>query len=198
MPIELEAMDKHTVPYLDGCALSIVRQTTVNVIRNFCYDSQIWRHTLDPISLIANQAEYDLDDIPSYSEVLFPTQVFLHGGKLQPGEGYGFEPGCTQLVMLHTPQANDPNALVVQVSLRPRHNACRICERLYDDWYQTWAYGVFAELMAQPNRSWSSPQNAGFYQSKYMDGLRKAIVQSNRGHTNRAMQARPRWKFAGR
>lgn len=184
------------MPELPGCPAVIILPTIINVAREFCFETQAWKHDLDLINVLADVAEYDLDTPPKCAEIIVPTYVALSDVEQQPGTDYTMPSRCV-LQFVTAPGADEIGALKVQVALRPKLATDETCEDVFNDYHEIWAWGTMARLMAMLKKGWSNPAQATRYHAMYWNGINTARVELNRGKTNRELSARPAHDWLG-
>ena len=204
----LTELKKYAMQETAGIDSPTFERVCQDIVREFCEQSQGWIEELDPMNLRVDVRDYELEAPNNYSAIILPLRVRIFEDDAEPVHPdaeqqapyfqYNMDvvPGRCTLTLVYTPDRNQTKALKVQVALRPRRDKRLICERLFDDWYQIWAFGVMARLMMMPNKQWSDHRMANYYQGKYWEGIGRARIDRNRRFMNREMFAFSRFKFA--
>jgi len=196
MVTELTACYPRIVSELPGCPTPLVAQVLLDVIREFCTESQCWQEEVDAINIQEDVDEYDLD--VSGAEIIMPVRVTLNDGDLDPELDYVMSER-TVLKLVATPDADDLAALEVRVALRPclvPTPATTICTRLFSDWHEAWEAGTKARLMAQPDKAWTNIAQSNYWAKIYWTRIGQARVDVNRGGTPLQVQIKARYPFA--
>jgi len=192
-------MYQHVMPELPGCPKPLVMAKIRKIIREFCTETQVFTYELDAINVRDGVDTYDLD-IPTCASMDTIKMVELDGVEIYPvgdprGNGYSMPNKC-QIKLYNEPTRDIEQGLEVEIVLRPIPAGTKICCSLYEDYYQAWAYGVMAELMDQPGKSWSDSVTAGKYNGYYLDEKGKCRIEQSRGSMNLELQARSPYEFA--
>ena len=189
-------LHQELVTDLPGASLAQLNHNIVRVIRDFCTKTYSWTFDLDAISVVAEVSDYELDFYPSYSEVERVLIVVLDGVTLTPGVHYTIADRCHTIHLVSEPQRDITAGLEVNVALRPKLSATKICSAFYNNWFEVWAHGVLARMMANPNKTWSNPSLFSYHNSLFWDGIRDARIEQQKGGTVKTLTARPKYKFA--
>jgi hypothetical protein len=175
---------------LPGCPKPLVERTIVQVIREFCQESLAFQCELDPINVVADKDQYDLDGHPLWTEILMPVMVLLDDSVQEPGVDYEM---ITRSILgfVSAPSVSSTGGLVVTVALRPRRDSRVIFSSLFEDWHWCWENGVKARLKIQKKKDWSDPQGASIANALYWDGIAKAKMDVVRGGTTKEITVSP-------
>jgi len=189
--VSWESFLAEVLPSVEGCA----DVTAINAIRaaaiDFCQRTRVWQAELDfPITIEANQAEYDLDPPDLESEIVtVPKRGVRYKGKElagptthadltrdQPGwqSATGTQPTTfiydeSQQVIrvVPVPTAEVIDALTVRVALKPTRTSENADQYLYDSWLDAIAAGALARLLILPNKAWTNFELAEFYRKRF-------------------------------
>lgn len=173
----------------------------------FCAKSTIWREALDPITVRARAAEYELE-FPAGAAPVRLISVTLAGAPLDPKERAeldGVLPGWRTLTgaprfylqatpdllaLAPAPEAQARNALEVLVALKPTRAAPHLPAWLIEQYGADIADGAMARLMAMTNRPWSDPQGAVWRRDRFEAAIATAHARATAGLTGAALRTR--------
>jgi len=163
---------------LPGCPEALIKQQLRLAARDFCRQSEAYKIELDPINLVADQQEYDLEpgmnasiarliwvktgeDIDEFTEPLDPADYVLQ-------EEY-------TLKLLNAPSSSITDGLVVKVALRPEFDdECDLDPFFLERYSSTIIAGAKFLLMKMPKKPWSYPDVAMLYRQEFRDGINEA------------------------
>jgi hypothetical protein len=187
------------MPELQRCPPPLILQQIRQVLTHFCKETQAWTCDLGPLNVVNAVQDYDLDgEQPSYALIDTVLSVVLAGVPLTPLRDWNItDREDVTLHLVNAPTADDAGGLAVQVCLRPKQVLSpdeddtieQVDTRLFQDWYQVWAYGVMGKLMLMPEKAWSNPGQGKLYTRMFFDGIIQARVQQVRGGTNARVRA---------
>lgn len=205
----LTEFTQHIIIYVPGCSDMLAEQFVLNTIRDFCERTDIWKYTLDAISSVAEQRDYELS-VPSETELVTIINATYDDNPLDPvietqmdwQDSYWrsadsgtptsyavLTPGYISLYP--TPEDTESDILSVRVSLKPTVTATTVEGFLYTDWLDAIISGTLARLMAIPKKNWTDVQLSQFYLRKYESYLSRGIVRSTTGHVRKALRVKP-------
>jgi len=198
-----------------GCpevlALQVIRDAAID----FCVRSQFIQRDHDPISVVANIIDYDLDP-PTGQLVVKVMKAWYKANELQPvapdyvNDPLFYNKGATGVSpnkstpMVYTqkdertisifpyPSESTSNSLTMRVSLKPTRSSTTCEDSLYEDYTETIASGALARLFASPGKAYTAPQLVMAHQSKFMSGVNEARQRASRGQVRANMQVRMR------
>lgn len=188
---------QYVLPELPGVenAKPLLLREIRELITEFCEKTQIWKCQLDAVNIQDGLKDYDFQSPLSYTEISAVTKVERNEVEILPDSAYTMDSPC-EIKLVVEPQADETNALVITVALRPTEEASKICGCLYNKWRRTWAYGVMARMMDMPKKAWSNQQQASIYAGRYSEGLSRAKIHTNNRYMNNTLRARPKYVFA--
>lgn len=186
----------------------------VNAIRNtcieFCEKSTWWRQSLDPITLVAGQGEYDLDvEVGAGIAVIIAAQVGRRPLTPQAeeylvqtvGADWRTREGPVQFVthdgdfctvrVVSVPTSAEIEPLTLHVALRPLKSSVRVPKELYERWSEIIGFGARARLHDTPGQPYANEQAAREYRKWFQSGIGEAKAQANRGRGRTALMVRP-------
>ena len=208
--VDYSAFLPDVVPYVRD----VPEFVAVNAIRNacieFCEKSTWWRETLDEVTLVADQSEYDLDVC---SGAGIATIISAHLGK-QPLQ-FGTEEKMIEVIgpdwrtrtgpvryvihdgdfdtirVAHVPTIAPEDTLLLHVALRPIKSSVRVPKELYERWSEIIGFGARARLHDTPGQPYSNPDAAREYRKWFESGYGNATIQANRGRSRASLMVRP-------
>lgn len=191
----------------EDLALKAVRDTCID----FCDHTNFWQHDLDPITAVANVAEYELDDIPTKTALASIVSMTFQGLPVYPRsrewldenmpswrEQYSTRPdkflvqqiGYFQLVPY--PSVTVSDAILVRAALKPSRTATQVYDRIYEDYLDDIANGALGRLLAMQSRPWSNADLALYYKGLYELERGSAKIAVRKGHTQLSAVVAPR------
>lgn len=205
------------MPYVENCPLPVAKHSIQNAAIEFCQRTALWRRELDPISIIANIYDYDLDDEisadESVSSINFafltevsgetPMKVTTEDTMQQTIRNWRtLTSSKPQAVMLTDtenlrtypiPEAAIAGGLVVGLILKPSRIAGGLPDWIYEQWAEAIAYGAKAKLFSMKSRPWYDAQEALDEQDNFDMAIKDATIRTNKGHSraNTSVQMRP-------
>jgi hypothetical protein len=195
-----------------GCPPLAIREALKEAFATFCEQSGFWAEDLEPISLSAEIADYDLSPpvgarvVTLLSATYRGTPIAAYSGAdvEQDMRGWLTSVGGTpvayqlflddaaQMIRLYpTPAADEDEALVVRASLKPTADATSLPDWFYEDWRMVLASGALSNLCAVPSKTWSNAELAVYHGKLFRQGITKAMARLATGGTNKVLTARP-------
>lgn len=205
-------MLRDVTPAVPICPTKTVKDNIVESARIFCEKTKIWTEQLEPMSLVANQREYDLtvvnklntvDPIGDVGDIVTIEHVEIDQQSLDPiSERYldATERGWRRhrqrtprrfygtplfyLGLVFTPNANRTDVMDVWVSLKPLRGATEIEDFLYRDWKRGIAYGAIALLKEIPRMPWTDVESALYYWNRQQEEIDIALEKKLAGYAD--------------
>jgi hypothetical protein len=198
-----------------GCSEIMAVQTVRDAAIDFCVRSNFIQRDHDPISVVANTIDYDLDP-PAGQLVVKVMKAWYKASELEPvAPDYVNDPlfynkkatGVTpskSTPMVYTqkdertvsifpyPLESASSALTLRVSLKPTRSSTTCEDSLLEDYAETIACGALARLLASPGKAYSAPQLVNVHQAKFMSGVNEARQRASRGQVRTNMQVKMR------
>lgn len=195
----------YVLPDVPGCpeiaAVLAVRNTAID----FCEKSLVVQADLDPVSLVSNQADYDLEP-PTNRLVTKVMKLFYKNSELSPivadfvpsvtfynpgsiDADSPSEPRCwsqkdtTSFTLWPTPKTSQSGAITIRAALKPTRASSSCDTVLFEDYVEYIAAGAKARLMLQPNKAYTNPGLVVTQNQLYMQGVNMARQRASRGHT---------------
>ena len=168
--------------------------------RELCTRSSCWNEWQD-VSLIAGQTDYVLVKPATYAAIRYVKKLSLNGRNIpvddtgivesgnpdaSPGEPrfYTLLSDMTLKVFPSPSVADDGKVLKAQVTFAPSFDATEMPERFIDRYSEVLINGATYLLMAMPGKDWSNKPDAGYYESKFIEGVDKARIEVSYGYSN--------------
>lgn len=204
----LTAFLTRLMPRAPGCPQPTALQALLDSALEFCDRTRAIRVTTSPASLVRGQAVYYLD-LPRGVEPLMyvrawvgtnllrvPTQA--HRWAVEQHQDDGAE-GTPQVMLpdedgaVRVHPAPDAHwagrPLVVQLAVRPAHNATDVMDELFTTWRDAVVGGALSRLCSIPNQSYSNPAAAAEGALMFASGVSRARSEANRGMSSGHVRA---------
>lgn len=203
------------LPEVIGCPEPVVDQAITSTIIDFCEKTLVHQVDLDPITVVKNVIDYDLDT-PTQTLVTKVMKVFYKNGEIpavapddvrvaqiynkyyedaQPELG---PPRCyiqkdpRTLSIFPFPQETEKLALTLRAALKPTRSATRFDDILFEEYAETIGHGVVSRLVMSPGKTYTNIQLAGVKNLMYTAGVNVARQRANRGSTRAGTQVKMR------
>ena len=201
-------------PAFQLCPTAIIRSWIIEACRKFCWETLLWRERIDPISVVADQAEYDLtaasilfyqtvNPVNAVADIVTLEHIELLGIDLETtSERYldENERGWRQRVesrprrfimdhrrllqLVYTPQQAITDGLDSWLTLMPRRDATLIEQFIYDDYRLAIENAAMAYLLEMPGVPWNNPEGALWYWNKWDMYMEDATDRKTSGYTD--------------
>lgn len=201
----------YILPDVPGCPSPVASRAALRAATDFLSRSQAWVEVQDPIAVVANQQEYELD-APSGARVIDVLAIHTRAGELMPltldqlprvyadwqtVEGNvpaHYTRGFDFTTFRVYPKPTEPNGetLRVQAVYTLRDTATAIPDEIVRMYGEAIASGAKERLMTMPGVAWKDLQLAQYHATKYQEGLNEARIRSAMGNTLASVAARPR------
>jgi len=188
--------ERYVLPFLDGAPLPAIDDAVVDACVEFATRTSVLTSVSDPITLLANIAEYELDSPDSQTVVTGVKSVQLACGKVDPATRPELDdqypdgwmslavsdlnrlrfyhsrlPGILRLVPMLSVKA--ANAMTVEVVYAPMRTATQVDDLLFDRYAEMIAQGALARLH-QHRASYADPTRV----ATYLQAFEAAITES--------------------
>lgn len=204
------------LPEVPGCPPALALQAIRNTVIEFCEKSLIHQVTLDPLTLIANITDYDLDSPSKEQRVQKIMRVWFRGAEIQPVApddvvtpdvytssipDYTVSKGPTvaytqkemgTISFLPNPDQRYVNAITMRVALVPTRASTSFEDFLFEQWGEFIACGAKARLMLNPGKPYTNADAASINQTRYMTALNDARQRAIRGNVRSDLMVRMR------
>lgn len=188
-----------------GCPEIAAVLAVRNTVIDFCEKSLVVQADLDPVSLVAGQADYDLEP-PVNRLVTKVMKLFYKNSELHPF-GQDFVPSATYFnpsaidgdadseprgwsqkdtttfTVWPAPKTAQANAITIRAALKPTRASTSCDDVVFEDYAEYIAAGAKARLMLQPNKAYTNPGLVVTQNQLYMQGVNMARQRASRGHT---------------
>lgn len=205
----------YVMPHVPGCtkemAVLEIRNTTIE----FCERTLILQRDHDPLSVVANQQDYDFEPPQGYlvhkvmkafykTRELTPltpdqlTDVFAYrdsvaGENATKTEPYRIYQKDERTFSLHPwPSETVENALTMRVALKPTRTSSNIEDVIFEDWLDAIAAGALVRLHLSPAKPYTLPNAAALNQQTYLAKTNEARQKAIRGHVRGNQQIKLR------
>lgn len=176
--------------------------------QRFLREAHVWREKLEPIVLEAGEMEYDVE-LPPGSRVERIVDARVDGLScavglmryqdlfaLGPAEGavqaVALTPDSARLAVWRIPtEAQEEQEVELLVALAPTMDARGIPAHLADEWHDGIVAGARAEMFANKDMPWFSPEMAQHAEMVYADVVARARREEHSGH-HVNLRVRPR------
>jgi len=178
-----------------GCPNLLVLKHIRRKLADFCKRTQWLRSTLDPIRMVKEISEYELDDVPD--DLKFGSILWLQidGNTLLPRE-YTLSDGGGAVILAAVPtEADEGKELIARVVLEPTPECARVEKDLFERWGYAISAGALADLRRIPTKKWTNLELSAFNTQEYENGVTAAKNEVNRARKNETLIMSAR-KFA--
>jgi len=197
------------IPYVRDCAEIVARNAIRNACIEFCEKSTYWRQIIDPITIVADQAEYDLDielgtgvsqiltarlgsrDLPvmtaeSLTETLGPDWRDQTGYPMAViSEEYNI------IRVVPVPETATDEDLCLTVALRPLRSSTKVSKDVYERYSEIIGFGARARLHDTPQQGYSDQEAAIKFRKWFESGIGEAKIAANRARSRATLYVRP-------
>lgn len=191
-----------------ACPLPVAKNAILNTIADFCEKSTLWREEADPISVIKNEAVYDLEPPRdtlvteiiwmgyNKKELLRRTEAQLAAANdkwmTDKGTPEAYMHLSSQTFRLYrVPSVALTDGITLRMALKPTPTATTVLQDIYDDWHETIAFGAQARLLAMRGKPWSDNAAAGQKLLGFASGVaeaRRTATASHHGRVSRSVR----------
>lgn len=198
----------YLLPELPGCAPGFLDLHLVEVAREFCQATCVWRADLDAIDLVADEDTYDIDGSETQSVVAKVIRLTVDDDVLYDAEWtreshrdeptYHLSPPFelngdgTQLTFIEdeTPAEASADGLVIHAALKPKFGATFLPDLLLTVHLEAFRKAVLSRLMLMPKKPWSNPELAMHYDSQAAGLAALSATNARRGNTRAPLRTR--------
>jgi hypothetical protein len=204
------------LPEVPGCPAALALQAIRNTVIEFCEKSLIHQVTQDPLTLLPNLSDYDLDPPSKQQRVQKIMRVWFKGAEIGPVApddvatpdvyaanipGYTPTKGPTQgytqkefgtVSFMPIPDQRYVNAITMRVALVPTRDSTSFEDFLFEQWGEFIACGAKARLMLNPGKPYTNVEAATVNQGRYMTALNDARQRAIRGNVRSDLMVRMR------
>jgi len=167
-------MKQYVVPELPEVPIPLMDRVIRDKVIHFCNETEFWVYQLQPMKIIKDVVDYimttDLGDLVQINKI---SLVFQENRQINAGIDYILN-NKTIIRLTHKPPRDMQNGLLIFVSLRPARNKNIIDERIFDDYYDAWKFGIISDLARMSGKTWTDKRLSLDYDRLYWDGIRRA------------------------
>jgi hypothetical protein len=178
---DLSELRKLLVMHAPNVALPVLDQAIIQSVREFLHETRIWQCELDPFTLRADRAVYDLDGWPSWARLDAVVRVDLQTTTLRPGTDFDFIESETAIRLLTTPSGEVADGLLVTVALTLPVDGTKLPERLFDDHAEAFAEGAKWRLLKTQGKTYTNPGAAQEAYAQFWKHITDARLKMLRG-----------------
>ncbi|HWQ39177.1 MAG TPA: hypothetical protein VNM24_11325 [Burkholderiales bacterium] len=195
------------LPDVPGCPQAVAKNAIRNAAIDFCERSLIWRADMEPISAVANQAEYDFEP-EAGAAVVKVVRLWYDKKEIYPqtpeqlAERYAHWPSQAGTPLYYTqerpdavilvpyPNADLAGALTGKLALKPTRASTAGPAFLFEEWLEAIACGAKARLFAMKKKPWTDGELAGHHQAMFDHAIAKTMRRASQGHTRAPLRVR--------
>jgi len=205
-----EAFLSRVMPEVAGCPEPVAIQAIKDTCIEFCTRSNALQQDLDPVTLIANQSEYDLEPPAGYrvSRVMkvwrgdteltpaapdmirVPDAYRATAGSAAPT--FYFQKTASTISFLDVPKVTERNVVTIRAAITPTRASTTIDDEILELWAEEIAHGAKYRLMLVPGKPYSNPQSSAVEKALFDAGVNKAMLQASRGYVRSSMRVKLR------
>jgi hypothetical protein len=197
------------LPEVLDCPDPTVRARLLLVAAEFCRSTLSWTEIQDPVALVNDQADYEIDkpsdaytytvrDVTCGNRKLtpLPRKDLLSDGwsNVQSNEPVYFNAATERgfIRIFPTPANVTDQTLVIRAAYVPTISATTLPDFLGQQYMDVIASGVKAHLMLMPGTSWENPALSAFYKKKFDDGVVNARIEEAHDRVPGTLRVSPR------
>lgn len=188
-----------------GCPEIAAVHAIRNTVIDFCEKSLVLQADLDPVSLVAGTADYDLEP-PAGTLVTQIIKLYYRNQELAPAardeieRAAYFNPAAINaderadprtwsqkdqrtFSVFPIPKNAEKDAITIRVSLKPTRSSSSCDSVLFEDYAEYIGAGAKARLMLTPNKAYTNPNLVVTQNQLYMQGVNMARQRASRNHT---------------
>ncbi|WP_027184455.1 hypothetical protein [Desulfovibrio inopinatus] len=197
------------MPHVPDCPEPMIIRAIQASARDFLETSLMWQDDLGPISIRAWQNTYT--PVPPFgSDIAMVLRVLLENNPLRATTLEMLddtEPGWrkirtlrpTRFVLTRSgavrlipqPVQNIPDALRVQVALKPNRLSPGLPDSVYLDWSESITRGALARLFEIPGTTWFNPDLSTYHSRQYRAGVMRAKGKHLKDYSRVSLRAKP-------
>jgi hypothetical protein len=182
-----------------------------NACIEFCKGTLCWQEQMDPLTVIANEASYEMDT-PTGAALTMPVELYFGGNRLfkrtpseisskftrdwqllrgTPSAYTQFNPNEVMLVLC--PESTMANALTGTLAFQPSRASTTVPDFLYEEYAEQIVAGAAARLYAIPNEPFTDQKAALAYARQFRSDIANTRASMSQG----LLQAPKRVAFRG-
>lgn len=206
----------YVLPDVVGAPEPLVVHHIRNACIEFCEKSLILTRDHDPITVVANTVDYDLEPPTGYL-VVKVQKAWLDNMPLDPiapdfvrepavynrlYATYNAESASTPRGYLQKeersisvwpkPDRKYTNGLTMRVALKPTRTSTSIEDVIFEDYAEAIAQGALYRLQLSPNKAYSNAEMAAINKGLFEQGINVARQRASRGHVRSNLSVKMR------
>lgn len=215
MSTKYELFLDEVLPHVPGCSVELALLAIKNSVIEFCEKSLILQRDADPVTVLANVSDYDLDADTGY-KVVKVMKAWYKNTELQPiapdeivspsaynpnvvGSTASSQPPTriyqkddVTFSLYPAPPERVVGAVTMRVALKPTRSSTEIEDVIYEDYAEAIGYGAKYRLMGTPAKPFTNPQAAGSSLAMFMQLVNSARQKAVRGYVRSSMSVQMR------
>lgn len=194
---------KYIHPDVNQVTTALLTERLNTVITEFCQQTKILQVTMEPLTLIPQVREIDIETPTDTSLVEIRRLVYKGKTELKAqsidwldrddplwrtkdGEPTHYtHVGRTTIMVTPHPTTTEVMGITGRIAIKPTRSATTVDDILYDDWAEVIAAGTKARLMSMPRKPWTSPNLAQSFAMEYAAGIDQAAAQAQDSYASR-------------
>lgn len=205
----------YVVPEVIGCPEPMVVHAVRNACIEFCEKSLVLVRDHDPVTIIENIVDYDLEPPTGYI-VIKVMKAWVNNQQIDPLVPDFVREAAVynRLFAEYQKQANTPqhylqksersislwpmpdrkiaNGLTMRVALKPTRASTEIEDVIFEDYAETIASGALFKLMSNVGRPYTNIEMAAVHAGRFTQGINVARGRSLHGHVRSNLSVRLR------
>ncbi len=184
---KLEYFLPRTLPWCLSVPEPLVYQALIDCAIQFCEETHIVRFISDPIMVVANVQDYDID-LPQFTDLARILRVWYGPDPYGIPSGFPtnwFVTDTTTLTIIPVPTTQRNDWMFMEIATKPTRTATTVDDLLYTDYIEGIAGGAVARICQMPDQPWSNDDNAAKGQALYQRWKGKAQIEGTKGRVRR-------------
>lgn len=185
----------YLLPDVPGAPDTLVKQAIMRAANEFCRESGVWSEIQDPMVVLDNINEYELD-VPTGSQIVTIKSIWMVNRELVPvtmerlqelipnwQEAKGSDPAYYNAAhdyasfrIYPIPLGANKARMTVRAVYTPNQFGTFLPQFLVDVYLDEILAGAKYRLMTMPNKAWSNPELGLVNKALFDDGIVKAKV----------------------
>jgi hypothetical protein len=199
-----EAFFPYVIPEVIGAPEPLALNAIRNSVIEFCEKSLVLTRDHDPITILPNIVDYDLEPPDGYL-VVKVQQAWLDDQPLTPlapdfvreasvynrlFETYEAAPSTPKyylqkdersITVWQLPDKKYTNGLTMRVALKPTRASTEVEDVVFEDYVETIAAGALMRLMMSPGKAYTNPDLAAVHKAIFTQGINTARQRASHG-----------------
>lgn len=192
----------YVLQYVPDASEMVAVEAIKNACIEFCEKTYIWQYVVPPISVVENQANYQITT-PDGTKAVGPIQVYFDTSLLIPKSPdeladiyrmgnwqdltgrpqYVTRMIKPEVILVPTPYEDLEDILYIKTALAPTRDSTEIGSEIFEQWAESIAWGARARLLAQPRQDYSDKQGSVDAMKMFRFDINRARIQMNKGLT---------------